>query len=335
MTPDLRTGYLGLTLKNPVVISACPLTERIDTLQKLEEHGAAAAVFPSLFEEQIEREEMELHGLYETGAETYGESLSYFPDMVDYNAGSTNYLRMLELAVQSVGIPIIGSLNGVSRGGWVRFARSIEDAGAAALELNVYGIFPDPARTAAHVEAELVDLVTAVRERISIPLAVKLPPFFTAFANLATRLADAGADGLVLFNRFVHADIDLDTLRVAPNLVLSEPFESRLPLMWVALLRGRVSASLAATSGVHAPADVVKLLLSGADVTMTASAIYRRGPEHVRTLVSGLSAWMTENEYDSVEQMKGSLSHAHAPDPGVFERVGYMRTLASFSRWMP
>ena len=331
MIVDLRTRYLGIDLANPVVVSACPLTEDIDTLARLEDAGAAAAVFPSLFEEQIEQEELEIHGFYEQATEAFAESVTYFPEMRDYNIGPGAYLRRLEAARQRVSIPIIGSLNGVSPGGWVHYARLIEQAGASALELNTFLLPADLDLTAEDVERRQVELVEAVRAAISIPLAVKIPPFFSAPGHLARRLIAAGANGLVLFNRFVHPDIDLDTLTLRPHLELSRSYDVLLPMTWIAIWRGRLETSLAATSGVHTAADALKLLLVGADVTMTASALYRSGVDHVRTLVDGIREWMVEHDYDSVEQLKGSMSQAHSPDPGAYERAGYLRTLASFT----
>jgi len=330
--PKLDTSYLGLPLRNPLVVSACPLSEDIDTLRRLEDAGAAAAVFPSLFEEQIEHEELNQAWLHEFGTESFAESLTYLPELDDYNVGPERYLRRLEEARRAVSIPVIGSLNGVSNGGWVRYASSIQNAGASALELNVYAVAADLDLTAAQVEEQYLELVAEVRSAITIPLAVKVAPFFSAFANMARRLVDAGADGLVLFNRFVYPDIDLDALQVVPRLVLSRSVESRLPLMWIALLRGRLATSLAATSGVHGWDDVVKLLLAGADVTMTASGLYQKGPEHLATLLEGLRTWMAEREYESVEQLKGSMSQQHCPEPGAFERVNYMKTLTSYGR---
>jgi dihydroorotate dehydrogenase (fumarate) len=329
MTANLTTQYLGLRLANPLVVSACPLAEDLDMLRRLEDAGAAAAVFPSLFEEQIEQEEMEIHANYEMGAESYAEALTYLPELNIYNVGPQGYLGRLEKATRSASIPIIGILNGVAPGSWVRYARLMQDAGAAAVELNIYSVAADLDDSARVVENRYVDVVAAVRQAVSIPLAVKVSPFFSAFANLARRLVEAGANGLVLFNRFVHADIDLDTMRVQPSLLLSTSHESRLPLMWVALLRGRLAASLAASGGVHTPQDVLKLVLAGADVTMMASALYQHGPGHIRTLLNGVSAWIEEQGYSSLEQMKGSMSQRHCPDPGAFERVGYMKTIAS------
>ncbi len=330
MSPDLTTRYLGLRLDSPLVASACPLTEDLDMLRRLEEAGAAAAVFPSLFEEQIEQEELEVHALYELGVDSYAEALTYFPDLKEYSVGPDGYLRRLEQAKAAVSIPVMGSLNGATTGGWVRYARLIEEAGADALELNIYFVAADAGMSARDVEQRYLDLVAEVRASVSIPLAVKVAPFFSAFACMAGRLVGAGANGLVLFNRFVHPDIDLETLKVTPRLELSDSRESRLPLTWIALLRGQVGASLAASSGVHAADDAIKLVLAGADVTMMASALYRNGPEHLRTVRAGIERWMTEREYASIEQMKGSMSQQHCPDPTAFERVNYMKTIASF-----
>jgi dihydroorotate dehydrogenase (fumarate) len=331
MSADLRTTYLGIELSSPVVVSACPLTQDVDALARMEEAGAAAAVFPSLFEEQIERESLEIHGFYEQATEAFAESVTYFPELGDYNIGPEAYLRQLEAARRRVSIPIIGSLNGISRGGWTHYARLMEQAGASAIELNTFVLAADMDATSEDVERRQVDLVAAVRDAVTIPLAVKIPPFFSALGSFARRLVEAGADGLVLFNRFVHPDVDLETLTVTPHLELSRSYDSRLPLTWIALLHGRLDASLAATGGVHRPADAVKLLLVGADVTMTASSVYVNGIEHLRTLRDGLRAWLDEHEYESVEQMKGSLSQRHCPDPSAFERAGYLRTLASFT----
>jgi dihydroorotate dehydrogenase (fumarate) len=330
MSVDLRSRYLGLELKNPLVVSACPLTAKIETLRRLEEAGAAAAVMPSLFEEQIVRDEMEFFEYYEDPANSFGEALTYFPEIESYNPGPDAYLQSIEAAKAAVAIPVIGSLNGTSKGGWIRYARMIQDAGADALELNIYLVATDPEHTAADVEARYLDLVTAVRDSVSIPVAVKIGPFFSSLPNMARRLQVAGAKGLVLFNRFLQPDIDLETLAVAPNLVLSTSDELRLPLRWIAILRGQLDISLAATSGVHAPHDVLKLLLAGADVTMTASSLYKNGPGHLRTLLDGVCAWLEEKEYVSIEQMKGSVSQQNSRDPEAFERANYVKTLTNF-----
>jgi dihydroorotate dehydrogenase (fumarate) len=330
MGVDLRTRYLGLELKNPLVVSACPLSGKVEMLRRLEEAGAAAAVLPSLFEEQIVHEQMEAYEYYEDPANSFGEALSYFPEVEDYNSGPDPYLRLIEEARKAVSMPIIGSLNGTSRGGWVRYAKLIQEAGADALELNVYFVAIDPHQSAADVEARYLDLVEAVRESISIPLAVKIGPYFSSLPNMAWRLMGSGADGLVLFNRFLQPDIDLETMAVTPNLVLSTSEELRLPLRWIAILRGFTDLSLAATTGVHAAEDVLKLLLAGADVTMIASALLKHGPGHLTTLLEGVRSWLEEKEYTSVEQMKGSLSQKNSPNPEAFERANYIKTLTSF-----
>ena len=332
MSVNLSTRYLGLELKNPLVVSACPLTGQLDSLRLLEEAGAAAAVMPSLFEEQIEHDAMAINDFYEQGVESFPEALSYFPEMDDYNTGPAAYLQHIEEAKRTVSIPIIGSLNGISRGGWVDYARQIQEAGADALELNIYYVATDPEMTAEQLEGRYVDLVVAVREAVSVPLAVKIGPYFSSLPHMARKLAEAGADGLVLFNRFLQPDIDLETLRVSPKLVLSTSNELRLPLRWIAILRPQLRwCSLAATSGVHTPEDVIKLLLAGADVTMVASALFQHGPGHLRTLLDGTRAWLAEKGYASIEQMKGSLSQSNAPDSAAFERANYVQTLTTYS----
>ncbi len=331
MSVDLRTTYLGLELANPLVPSASTLSARIDTLKRLQEAGASAIVMQSLFEEQIEHEERQTHRVIETGAESFPEALSYLPDVEDYNTGPDEYLRHLEASKKELEIPVIGSLNGASTGGWVRYGKLIQDAGADALELNVYFVASDPDESGEQVERRYLDLVAAVRASVTIPLAVKVGPYFSAMANMARRLEGAGADGLVLFNRFFQPDIDLDTLRVDPTLHLSTSDELRLPLRWIAILHGRVSCSLAATTGVWTPEDAVKLLLAGADVTMMASALFRHGPEHLRTVLEGVRTWLEEHEYESVEQLRGSLSQAHVADPVAYARSNYMQMLVNFS----
>lgn len=328
---DLRTRYLGLELANPVVPSASTLSSRIDTLKRLQDAGAAAVVMQSLFEEQIEHEEIEIDRMLEAGAHSFPEAITYVPELEDYNIGPDAYLRHLEQTKEELEIPVIGSLNGASKGGWVRHAKLIRDAGADALELNIYYVAAHPNLTSAEVEQRYIDLVAAVRSSVEIPLAVKVGPFFSSMANMARRLVEAGADGLVLFNRFLQPDIDLETLGVDPTLHLSTSEELRLPLRWIAILRGRVDASLAATTGVHTWQDAMKLILAGADVTMMASALFKHGPEHVRTVVDGIRTWLDEHEYASVEQAKGSVSQAACPDPVAFERSNYMRALVSFT----
>jgi dihydroorotate dehydrogenase (fumarate) len=331
MTADLRTTYLGLELANPVVPSASTLSSRSDTLKRLQDAGAAAVVFQSLFEEQIEHEELELHRVMEQGSESFAEALTYLPEMEEYNTGPDEYLRHLEASKRELTIPVIGSLNGSSEGGWLKYARLIQDAGADALELNVYYIAADPEETGEQVEQRYLDLVASVRSSVQIPLAVKVGPFFSSVANMSRRLVEAGADGLVLFNRFMQPDIDLETLAVDPTLHLSTAEEVRLPLRWIGILRGRVEASLAATTGVHGPEEAIKLILAGADVTMMASALFRRGPEHVGTVVEGIRTWLDEHEYESVEQAKGSVAQCNVANPAAFARSNYMQMLVNFT----
>ncbi len=332
MTVDLTARYLGLELAHPIVASASPLTGEVQTLLALEEAGAAAVVLPSLFEEQIEHEAMAIHAGLEAGAGVFGEAADgYFPELDDYNTGPDHYIETLCAAKAELGIPVIASLNGTTTGGWTSYGRMLQDEGADALELNVYLIAADVEASAAEVEDRYLRLVEAVRASVSIPLAVKIGPFFSSPANMAKRLVDAGADGLVLFNRFYQPDFDLDELSVVPDLVLSSPAEMRLVLRWTAILHGRMDASLAATTGVHSDTDVVKLVLAGADVVMMASALLRHGPAHLTPILDGVRRWFTEREYTSVAQAKGSLSQQSSPDPTAFERANYMRTLASYS----
>jgi dihydroorotate dehydrogenase (fumarate) len=332
MSADLRTRYLGLELANPLVPSASPLGADLELLKQFENAGAAAVVLPSLFEEQIEHEAMALHHALEAGRESFAEATTYFPELDDYNTGPDTYLAHLAAAKDALSIPVIASLNGSSRGGWVRYAHELQAAGADALELNVYAVEADTAETAQTVEARILDTVRAVRAEVQIPLAVKIGPFFTALAHLATRLVVAGANGLVLFNRFVQPDIDLETMSVRPEVQLSSRQELLLPLRWIAILYGRIPVSLAATSGIHEAEDAVKALLAGADVTMTASALLQRGPEHLTEMLTGITTWLDENEYASVQQLKGSMSQLSCPDPAAFERASYMQALVSFSR---
>ena len=331
MTPDLSTTYLGLRLRSPVLASASPLTGDLDTLRELERHGIGAAVLPSLFEEQIEHEQVDLHELLEHQTHSFAEALTWFPELDDYNTGPDAYLEHLREAKHALSVPVIASLNGVSAGGWLRYARRCEEAGADALELNVYAIETDPDVPGTDVEERTLALVSDVRQAVSIPLAVKVGPFYTAFAHMARRLTDAGADGLVLFNRFLQPDIDLETLDLAPGLQLSTPYELRLPLRWIAILRGTVPVSLAGTTGVHDWQGLAKLLLAGADAALVASAPLRHGPVVVSSLLAGLRRWMEEREYASVEQLKGSLSRGAAPDPAAFERGNYMHALVSYA----
>jgi dihydroorotate dehydrogenase (fumarate) len=331
MSVDLSTQYLGLKLKNPLVIAACPLSGPLDSLRRLEDAGAAAAVFPSLFEEQIEHEKGELTRVHEFGSDSFAEALTYFPEAEEYRFETETYLKSIAAAKKALSIPIIGSLNGVSDGGWIRYAKLIEQAGADALELNVYFIPADVDMPGDEVEARYLDLVTSVKKSISIPLAVKIGPYFSSPANMAKRIVEAGADGLVLFNRFLQPQIDLEELTVRPRLVLSTPFELLLPLRWVAVLHGRVNASLAVTSGIHEAGEMLQALLAGADVGMIASVLYTKGIGQIGEILRGMKEWMDDKEYESVEQLKGSMSLENCPDPSAFARGNYMKTLTSFT----
>jgi dihydroorotate dehydrogenase (fumarate) len=331
MSADLRTTYMGIDLANPLVAAASPLSGTLDGLLALQEAGASAIVLQSLFEEQIKHHELQIDTILESFTDSFSEARSFFPSLDDYNTGPESYLRLVEQAKQELEIPVIASLNGVSRGGWTRYARLLEQAGADALELNMYMVAANARTSATEVEARYIDLVTDVAGSISIPLAVKVGPYFSSLANMAMRFAAAGAQGLVLFNRFLYPDISLQRMKVVPTLHLSSSEESLMPLRWVAILSGQISISLAASSGIHSAHDVVKLLLAGADVTMMASALLRRGPAYLRQVIAGLGAWLDEHEYVSVTEMKGSMSQAASPDPGAFERANYMRSLVDFT----
>ncbi len=328
---DLGTRYLGLHLRTPLVASSSPLTADLAGLRQLEDAGVAAVVLPSLFEEQLTAESMEIDRLLETGAETFGEALGYFPELEDYNAGPDHYLELVQKAKEVLDVPVIASLNGTTPGGWLEHARLLEEVGADALELNLYTIAADPDENAWALETRLREVVVALRREIAIPIAVKLSPFFTALAHTARELVAAGADGLVLFNRFYQPDLDLETFEVVPRLALSTSEELRLPLRWIAILRGRVEASLAATGGVHTRDDVLKVLLAGADATLLASALLEHGPDHLRRVERELVEWLSAREYESVEQLKGSLAQRSVADPAAFERANYARTLKAWS----
>jgi dihydroorotate dehydrogenase (fumarate) len=327
---DLTTTYLGLKLKNPIVPSASPLSHHLDTMKRLEDSGAAAIVMYSLFEEQIEHETKEFDHYMSYGTESFAEALSYFPAPSDFNHGPDEYVEDVRRAKQALGIPVIGSLNGISTGGWTKYAQKIEQAGADALELNVYYIPTDPAMSGQEVENRYVEILESVRKSVRIPVAVKLSPFFSALAHTATTLDRAGASGLVLFNRFYQPDIDLTNLEVTPNVVLSSSQSLRLPLRWIAILYGKIQGSLAATSGIHDAEDVLKAIMAGADVTMMCSALLKHGPRHVTKVLEDLNRWMLEHEYVSVQQMKGSMSQKSVADPSSFERANYMKALQSF-----
>jgi dihydroorotate dehydrogenase (fumarate) len=327
---DLSTTYLGLTLKHPLVPSSSPLSQTLDGIRRLEDGGASAIVMHSLFEEQIEGESHLLDHYLNLGVDSTAEALSYFPDMRRYNVGPDAYLEKIGNAKAAVDIPIIGSLNGLSTGGWIEYARHIEEAGADALELNIYYISADLNTSGASVEERYVDVVAAVKSQVTIPVAVKIGPYFSSFANMAMRLAQAGADGLVLFNRFYQPDFDLEELRVVPNLFLSSRHELRLPLRWLAILHGRVPVDFAITSGVHTHEDVLKGLMAGAKVTMMASELLRHGPNRIDVILEQLCTWMEEHEYVSVAQMQGSMSQKNVAEPDAFERANYMKVLQSW-----
>jgi dihydroorotate dehydrogenase (fumarate) len=333
VTVDLRTRYLGLDLRSPIVASASPLTGVPSTARLIEEAGVGAIVLPSLFEEEIVSEELELNRSLEAGSEQFAEALGYFPTIESFAGVGDRYLASLERIKYQSAVPVIASLNATTIGGWVRYARLMQDAGADALELNLYRVAADPSRTAADIEEADLELIAAVRGSVSIPLAVKLSPFYSAFSGFAARAVEQGADGLVLFNRFYQPDLDLESLDVVARVDLSRPTDLRLPMRWIAILRPQLPAgvSMAATSGVHSGADVIKALMVGADVAMMTSALLRNGPGHARDVEEELTTWMTEHEYDSVAQLRGSANQATVEDPSAFERANYMVTLHSWA----
>ena len=331
MSPDLSTTYLGLALRSPLVVgAAAPLSEDVGRLRDLEQAGAAAIVLHSLFEEQIEREQLELHRHLVQGSESYGESLSYFPEPSIHHVGHELYLRHIEEARRQVRVPIIASLNGTHPGRWVEFARQIEAAGADALELNIYSLPTDPDLSSAAIEGQVEEIVREVRAQVTLPLAVKLGPFFTNVSAMARRLAQAGADGLVLFNRFYQPDIDIEELQVRPNLLLSTPHDLRLPLRWIALLHGRCPVDLAASGGVHRGTDVVRLLMAGAAITQVVGALLRHGPGRLEGLERELAAWLEEHDHPSVAGLIGCMSQQRCPDPSEYERAQYMRAIQTY-----
>ena len=326
---DLTTQYLGLKLRTPLVPSASPLSQDLDSIRRLEDAGAPAIVLYSLFEEQLRQESLELHHHLSAGTESFAESLTFFPQAGEFRLGPEGYLNHVRKAKAAVRIPVIASLNGATVGGWTEYARQIEQAGADALECNIYSIPTDVDATSSEIEQTYFDILAAVKSAVSIPVAVKLSPFFSNMANMAKRLDCAGANGLVLFNRFYQPDIDIEELEIKPNVLLSTPQALRLPLTWIGILFGKVKASLAATSGVHGPEDVIKLLMVGADVTMLCSTLLRNGISHLRYIEQGLLDWMERHEYESVQQMKGSMSQLRCSDPTAFERAQYMRAVKS------
>lgn len=327
---NLTTRYLGFKLRTPLVPSASPLSEKIDNIKRMEDAGAPAVVFHSLFEEQVRRDHHELQYYLDQGTESYAESLSYFPDQAEFKVGPEAYLEHIAQAKAAVDVPIIGSLNGTTFGGWMTYARQIEQAGADALELNIYSIPSDPEVSGEDIETSYLTILASIKAQLKIPVAVKLSPFFTNFAQFARRADRDGAGALVLFNRFYQPDIELETLEISPNVLLSTPMAMRLPMRWIAMLYGRIGANLAATSGIHRATDALKMLMAGADVTMLCSVLLRRGIEHIRVIEREMREWMEEHEYESVEQLKGSMSQKNCPDPGAFERAQYMRALATY-----
>ena len=333
--PKLSTKYLGLALKNPLVVSAGPLCRELDNLKRMEDSQASAIVLHSLFEEQIQIESNDLDNLLWASADVSAEAQNYYPDFAAYNIGPEGYLEHIRRAKQSLSIPVIGSLNGVSKGGWTNYAKLIEEAGADALELNIYFLPTDPAQSGAEVEQLYLDLVREVKRSVSIPVAVKLGPYFSAMANMAARLDQAGADGLVLFNRFYQPDFDLDELEVVPHLVLSRSNELKLRLHWVAMLYGHIKADMAITGGVHVVEDVIKSMMAGAKVAMTTSALLEHGIAYLSTLHDGLAEWIEKHEYESIEQMQGSMSRKNVAHPAAYERANYMKVLSSYAVGMP
>jgi dihydroorotate dehydrogenase (fumarate) len=324
---NLATDYMGLALRNPLIASASPLSQTVDGVRRLAAAGVGAVVLYSLFEEQVRREAAENARLVDAGSESFAESLSYFPASAGEETGPRRYLSLIERAAAAVDVPVIGSLNGVTSDGWAGYARSMQDAGAAAIELNIYYLPGDPRISGRDVEQRHLDVLGRVKDAVSVPVAVKLSPYFSATGEMARQLDEAGADALVLFNRFLQPEIDPETLAVVPAVGLSSPAEARLPRTWIALLHGRVRAALAATTGVDEPADVARYLLAGADVVMTASALLRYGPEHATVLLDGLSDWMTRKGFTTVGELRGMLAVPAGADATLYERAGYVSAL--------
>jgi dihydroorotate dehydrogenase (fumarate) len=329
---DLTTRYLGLNLRTPLVPSASPLSNEVDNIKKMEDAGASAVVLHSLFEEQVrgEQDAVQYHMMY--GTDSFPESLTFFPKPAEFMTGPEEYVSKIRKAKESVGIPIIASLNGTAIGGWVDYAKEIQQAGADALELNIYAVSTELDRTSAEVEQDYIDIAKAVKSVIGIPVAVKLSPYFSNMANLAKRLDQAGVNGLVLFNRFYQPDVNLDNLEVQTNIQLSTPHEMRLPLRWIAILYGRIKANLAATTGIHSAADVLKMLMVGADVTMLCSVLMKEGIGVIRQIETEMSEWLSEHDYQSVSQLQGSMSQKYCADPSAFERAHYMRAVMSYKQ---
>jgi len=331
---DLTTTYLDLQLKNPLIASASPLSEKVETVCALEESGIAALVMYSLFEEQIIHESLELDHFLDYGTQSFAEALTYLPNIGRYSIGPESYLQHLRRVKKAVTIPVIGSLNGVSTGGWIDYARMIEDAGADALELNIYYLSFDPKISSAELEATYANLVSNVKAKINIPLAVKISPFFTGMANVCQRLVEAGADGLVLFNRFYQPDFDLEELEIVPNLSLSTSQELRMPLRWISLLYGRIQTDFALTTGIHTAEDVLKAMMAGANVAMMASELLEHGPGRAAEILNDVEHWMTDHEYESIQQMRGSMSAQAMHEPHALRRSNYIKVLNSF-KYLP
>ncbi len=327
---DLTTRYLGLTLRSPLVPSASPLSDELDNIKRMEDAGAGAVVLHSLFEEQLTKEQEALQHHLTFGTESFAEALTYFPEPSEYHRAPDDYLNHIRKAKQAVRIPVIASLNGASIGGWVDYAKKMQQAGADALELNIYSIPTDLDKAAVEVEQNCIEILKAVKSVVSIPVAVKLSPYYSNMANMAKKLDQAGAAGLVLFNRFYQPDVDLDTLEIKASVLLSTPQALRLPLRWIAILYGRLKANLAATSGIHVAQDVLKVLMVGADVAMMCSALLRNGIGHLKTVQTELCEWVEEHDYSSVQQLQGSMSQKYTSDPAAFERAQYMRAILTY-----
>lgn len=327
---NLSTKYLGLDLKNPIIPSAGPLAKEIDNVKLMEDAGAAAVVLWSLFEEQIEHEEFELHHHTTVHSDSYAEATTYFPEAVEYKLGPDAYLEYIKKLKETISIPVIASINGKSQGGWIDYAKQIQEAGADALELNIYRLATDLAKTGTDIDKEYIDIVKAVRAAVQIPIAVKLGPFFSSTAWIADQLDKAGANGLVMFNRFYQPDIDLENLEVVPNVLLSTPMAMRLPLRWIAILYGRINADLSATSGIYSEKDVLKMIMAGAKTTQMLSSLLKYGINHIAEVLTKMKYWMEVNEYESLDQMRGSMSYKNVADPALFERANYMKILSSY-----
>lgn len=329
---DLKTTYMGLELKHPLAASASPLSETLDGIRQLEDADASAVVLFSLFEEQIRHENAAFTRFMESGTESFAESLSYFPAVEAYHIGPDSYLELLRRASEAVDIPLIASLNCVTAEGWIDYARMLQQAGAKGIELNIYYIEADLAVPGREVEQRYLDILKVVKEAVTIPVALKLSPFFSSMGHMAKQFDEAGADALVLFNRFYQPDFDIEQLEVAPTLELSTPSEIRLPLLWIAILYGRLKASLGATRGVHSADEVIKYLLAGADVVMSTSALLKNGPHYLSVLLEGLKSWLEAREFSSIAQMRGLLSQRHIADPSAFERGNYIKVLEGYKR---